>query len=268
MKKLLQFYGTLLCLLISLNSSVWATQNCFLAKENGKVLKIEGNCHKRYAPESTFKIPLSLMAFDAGVLKDKNNLSWPCKGDYDYYINVCKGDHDPRTWMRDSCVWYSQLLTSHLGMEKFRDYVEKFNYGNMDLCGDKGENNGLSRSWLSSSLQISPHEQVDFFQKIIDQKLFLTQESYNKTKEIMFIQELAGGWKLYGKRGSGKQRDSKGNKTEIQHGWFVGYIEKRNKHIVFASHIADRKKQNTVASFRARNEALIKLWHIIDQQEK
>ncbi len=223
---------------------------------------------RRYAPESTFKIPLSLMGFDAGVLKDKSSPSWPCKKDYDHYINVCKGDHDPRTWMRDSCLWYSRVLTSHLGMEKLRDYVEKFNYGNEDLSGDKGKNNGLAHAWISSSLQISPDEQVEFLQKTIDQKFSLTRESYGKTKEIMFIQELAGGWKLYGKTGNGMQRDFKCNKTDLQHGWFVGYIEKGARHIVFASHIADRKKQNTVASFRARNEALIKLWHIIDELEK
>jgi len=204
-------------------------------------------------------------------LKDKNNPSWPCKKDYDYHINVSKGDHDPYTWMRDSCLWYSRVLTSHLGMEKFRDYVEKFNYGNRDLSsdkvGDKGQNNGLTHAWISSSLQISAYEQADFWQKIIDQKFSLRRESYDKTKEIMFIQELAEGWKLYGKTGNGRQRDSMGNKTGLQHGWFIGYIEKGKRHIVFASHIADRKKQNIVASFRARNEALIKLWHTIDELE-
>jgi beta-lactamase class D len=35
----------------------------------------------------------------------------------------------------------------------------------------------------------------------------------------MYIQELPGGWKLYGKTGNGAKLDKKGNKTDIQQGW-------------------------------------------------
>ena len=90
----------------------------------------------------------------------------------------------------------------------------------------------------------------------------------------MFIQEMAGGWKLYGKTGNGRQllyavSDEVGNNAaNLQHGWFVGYIEKGSRQIVFASHIADDREQNVFASFRARNEALIRLWYIINELEK
>ncbi len=63
----------------------------------------------------------------------------------------------------------------------------------------------------------------------------------------MFIQELSGGWKLYDKTGNGLLRDKDNNKTDLQHGWFVGYIEKGNRRIVFASHIRDDEKQNVFA---------------------
>lgn len=246
-----------LCSLILCASSAFASTSCFLAKENGKVLKEEGECKSRYAPQSTFKIALSLIGFDSGILHDENNPSWPCKNGYDYCINVCKGDHNPRTWMRDSCLWYSQVLTGKLGMAKFQEYITKFNYGNRDLSGDKEKNNGLTHAWISSSLQISPDEQTEFLQKIVDRKLPVSKASYDKTKKIMFIQELPGGWKLYGKTGSASQ-----------HGWFVGYIEKGKRSIVFASHIVDSEKQNTFASLRARNEAWIKLFYLIDELGK
>ncbi len=263
MKKVILF----LCAFISCASSAFASENCFLAKENGKVLKTEGDCKSRFAPESTFKIPLSLIGFDAGILRDESKPNWPRKGDYN--INVCKGDHDPRTWMRDSCVWYSQVLTGKLGMEKFREYIAKFNYGNKDVSGDAPEHlNGLTNSWLSSSIQISPEEQTDFIEKLVTQKLPVSKKSFDKTKKIMSIQELSGGWKLYGKTGSGRRQDKDGKKTELQHGWFVGYIEKGKRKIVFASHVADTEKQDVFGSFRARNNALIKLWYLIDELEK
>lgn len=252
-----------------LTSYALAADNCFLAKEKNQVLKQEGSgCKTQFAPESTFKIPLSLMGYDAGIFKDEAHPEWPFKEEYDLFINVCKGPHNPQTWMRDSCVWYSQVLTQKLGMNKFKDYVAKFDYGNKDVSGDNAKNSGLTDSWLSSSLQISPEEQVIFLQKFINNTLPVSKKSQDMTKNIMFIQELSGGWKLYGKTGSGYLQDKMGKKTDLKHGWFVGWIEKGDCVVVFASHIADDKKQDTFASFRARNEALIKLWYVIDALEK
>jgi beta-lactamase class D len=154
-------------------------------------------------------------------------------------------------------------------MVKLQDYVTKFSYGNMDLSGDKDQNNGLTHAWiLSGSLKISPEEQTVFLQKLVEKKLSIGKESWDKTKNTLFIQEMSGGWKLYGKSGNGVLRDQDGNKTNLQHGWFVGYIEKGTRQIVFASHIADSEQQSVFASFRARNEALNKLWHLIDELEK
>ena len=259
----------LLCSIILSAYSSFADESCFIAKQNGKVLVEQGDCTVAYSPNSTFKIPLSLMGFDSGFLKDETHPSCCLPEGEDPYINVCKSDHNPRTWMRDSCLWYSRILTTNLGMKKFQDYVTKFSYGNMDLSGDKGQNNGLTHSWiLSSSLKISPEEQTVFLQKLLDRSLPVSKASYEKTKNIMFIQEMSGGWKLYGKTGNGLLRDKDGNKTDVQHGWFVGWIEKGARKIVFASHIKDNEKQNVFASFRARNEALNKLWYLIDECEK
>ncbi|MBS0236785.1 MAG: class D beta-lactamase [Proteobacteria bacterium] len=256
--------ANLAIILVLLTVITWATpalaaNNCFIAVENGKILKEEGDCRSRYAPESTFKIVLSLIGFDSGILQDETHPSWSCGQGCDHHINVCIGNHDPRTWMRDSCLWYSRELTTKLGMEKFHKYIRQFQYGNMDLTGDKGQNNGLTNSWLSNSLdshslRISPLEQTAFLKKLVERQLQISQESYDKTKNIMFIQEMWGGWKLYGKSGSGKQN-----------GWFVGYIEKDQRHIVFASHITGTNKRSAPTSFRARHEAFTHLWYIIDR---
>jgi beta-lactamase class D OXA-29 len=237
-------------------------KKCFIVQENNKYLIEEGECNTRYAPNSTFKIALSLIGYDSGILKTESYPSWSLPDGVDPYINVCKGEHNPRTWMRDSCLWYSRILTNTLGIEQFQNYVSEFSYGNTDLSG------GLTDAWISSSLKISPKEQIIFLQKLVNRKLPISDISYDKTKIIMFIQEMAGGWKLYGKTGNGRQFDKDGNKTDLQDGWFVGYIEKGNRKIVFASHIVDNEKQDTFASFRVRNEALIKLWHLIDELEK
>ena len=47
-----------------------------------------------------------------------------------------------------------------------------------------------------------------------------------------------------------------------------GLYRKNGCTIEFASHIVDTEKQDSFASFRARNEALNKLWYLIDKLEK
>ncbi|HHL0267868.1 TPA: class D beta-lactamase [Legionella pneumophila] len=266
MKKL----SVLLWLTLFYCGTIWAQSTCFLVQENQTVLKHEGkDCNKRFAPESTFKIALSLMGFDSGILKDTLNPEWPYKKEYELYLNVWKYPHNPRTWIRDSCVWYSQVLTQQLGMTRFKNYVDAFHYGNQDISGDKGQNNGLTHSWLSSSLANSPSEQIQFLQKIVNKKLSVNPKAFTMTKDILYIQELAGGWKLYGKTGNGRQlTKDKSQKLSLQHGWFIGWIEKVGRVITFTKHIADSKKHVTFASFRAKNETLNQLFYLINELEK
>ena len=96
---------------------------------------------------------------------------WPFKKGYPDFLEVWKQDQTPKSWMKNSCVWYSQVLTRKLGMQKFQSYVTKLNYGNMDLSGDKGKNNGLTNAWLSSSLEISSIEQISFLEKLLNNTL-------------------------------------------------------------------------------------------------
>ncbi|WP_231289986.1 penicillin-binding transpeptidase domain-containing protein [Rickettsia australis] len=61
-------------------------------------------------------------------------------------LEVWKQPHTPKDWMKNSCLWYSQIITKELGIEKFRDYVTQFDYGNHEILGDKGKNNGLTNA--------------------------------------------------------------------------------------------------------------------------
>lgn len=257
----------LLCSII-LSANLAFADSCFIAKENSKVLKTEGDCDKRYAPMSTFKIPLSLMGFDSGILMDEMHPVWPFKEGYDDFREVWKRDQTPKSWMKESCVWYSQVLTKELGMKKFQEYVTKFDYGNKDLSGDKGQNNGLTNSWLSSSLQISSAEQVAFLQKMLAGKLPVKPYAVAMTKNILFVEDLKNGWKFYGKTGMGSLLNADGTKNpDLYHGWFIGWIEKGDRRIIFSNHIEDDKKEEIAAPLRAKADAKEKMTKIIDQIE-
>lgn len=260
----LLFTATLFCLI----GNASATTKCFIATENHQTLKQEGDCDTRYSPCSTFKIALSLMGYNEGLLIDEIHPERPFKNGYADSIDVWKQTHNPTSWMKNSCVWYSQVLTKKLGLQKFRNYLRKFQYGNQDASGDRGKNNGLTHAWLSSSLKISPKEQNVFLQKLLNNKLPVSQHAHQMTKKIMVEEDLIDGWKLYGKTGSGNLLNHDGfRNTDRQIGWFIGWIQKEQHTITFVHYIEDENKQDTYASLRAKKAAKEKLIALLKTKE-
>ena len=105
-------------------STATASELCFIAREKDLTIKQEGECTESFAPGSTFKIPLAVMGFNSEILTDSNHPVWSHKPEYGLWINSHKGDHTPKTWIRDFVLWYSKQLTPKLGMEKFQGYLE------------------------------------------------------------------------------------------------------------------------------------------------
>ncbi len=249
MKKLILFLS-LLCL--SLSS--YAQSQCFIATdENNHVLQKEGDCVTRHAPCSTFKIAISLMGYNEGILIDTTHPVYPFKKGYADYLPSWKQEQNPTTWIKNSCVWYSQLITQQMGMATFQKYVTKFDYGNEDVSGDKGKNNGLTHAWLSSSLAISPQEQVVLLKKMLDGKLPISDKSVQMTKQLLFIENIADGWKLYGKTGSGhivNEADPSDESKPI--GWFVGWLESGDRRIFFAQYIQEDKPSTVSLGQKAK----------------
>lgn len=247
----------------------------FIAKRDNQVIQVIGKYDDRHAPFSTFKVPLALMGFNEGILESKDSPKWAFKEEYeknfqDWYTpekgleyGWCQ-DQTPETFIKYSAVWYSHQITERLGRGKFQEYVLKLNYGNMDVSGTPGKDDGLLNSWLGTSLQISPREQVEFFEKLCTNKLNLSQEAQEKTREIMDRNEEWDGWRLYGKTGAGVG----------DNGWFVGWIEKDGQRIIFAQYLdladltldwAGISIQKSVG-LTAKEVAKKNLWNLLQKQ--
>jgi len=235
------------------------------AAATGKVLTQEGECDRRVPPASTFKIPISLMGYDAGFLKDETAPKLPFKKGYPDWREEWRTDIDPTSWMKESVVWYSQQITQALGKEKFKNYVEAFDYGNADVSGDPGKNNGLLRSWLSSSLRISPLEQVDFLAKVVGRKLPVSAHAFEMTEAILAEYELPNGWSVRGKTGAGFSVDAAGTVDRKRpFGWYVGWAAKGDRTIVFARLAEFSKPQKMSPGIGARDELLRELPAMLD----
>jgi beta-lactamase class D len=215
----------------------------------------EGDVTCRVSPCSTFKIALSLMGYDSGILQSETSPEWS-SNDGNQMIGKCwKSSFTPKTWIQHSCVWYSQAITQLLGIERFKNYIESFQYGNRDISGDLENLNGLTHCWLSSSLTISPQEQVDFLEKLINRQIPCSKHAHEMTKHILFFEDLAGGWRLYGKAGTGLHQRDGSRDEDYQIGWFVGWVENQDQTILLALLIQDQSEANTLAGNRATEEA-------------
>ena len=117
---------------------------------SGDVLVRDGICDRRFAPFSTFKLPLAVIGYDAGILTDDVTPRW----EWHAGLAAPERDHkpvDPTIWERDSVLWYSREITRLLGGEAFERYVAELGYGNGDVSGVAGKR---SRVRIPSSAPI------------------------------------------------------------------------------------------------------------------
>jgi beta-lactamase class D len=222
--------------------------------ESGRVLVQEGQCEERVTPASTFKIPLAVMGYDAGFLKDAMHPVLPFQKGYpDWGGAAWKQPVDPTSWLKNSVVWYSQQITKTIGAAKLTAYARSFGYGNADFSGDAGKNNGLERAWIASSLKISPVEQVAFLRKLLDGSLPVDREATARTLAIVEETDGADGWTIHGKTGMAYPRKADYSLDEQRPwGWFVGWADKDGKRMVFARLEQDERKMADSPSQRAK----------------
>lgn len=193
---------------------------------SGAIMHEEGDCDSRVTPASTFKLPLAVIGFDAGLLIDAQTplLSYE-KGDPDWGGANWRRDTTPADWLRYSVVWYSQRLTRALGAKTFAQYVAALDYGNGDVSGDAGYNNGLERSWIASSLRISPREQAQFLRALLRDDLPVSSVAMQQARAIVESHSTEG-WRVFGKTGAAYPRRAD-RSFDYAHGWgwFLGWAE-------------------------------------------
>lgn len=225
------------------------------------VLHQEGDCETRVTPASTFKVALAVIAADAGIITSAHEPKLPFKEGYADWMGASwRQDTDPTMWMVNSTVWYSRRLAEMLGAEKLTAYAQKFGYGNADFSGDLGKDNGLERSWISSSLKISPLEQAGFVAALVDGTLPVSQAAMAGAMELVQQGGASEGWTLWGKTGSAFPRMADGNFDRARGwGWYVGWAEKGDRRLVFVRLAQDEQRNQVSGGLRARDK-LVEDW--------
>lgn len=228
---------------------------------SGKTILEEGDCATRVTPASTFKVPLAVMGYDSGFLEDARKPVLPYAEGYpDWGGDAWRQPTDPQRWLQFSVVWYSQQIARFLGARRLRGYAEAFAYGNADVTGDPGKDNGLERAWIASSLKISPREQVDFLRRLVNRDLPVSADAMAKTMEIVERRDMTGDWDVQGKTGMAYPRKADGTfDYRRPWGWYVGWAQRGGRTVVFARLLQDERKQAPRTSLRARDGILADL---------
>jgi len=220
------------------------TEGCFLLYDlRTKSFDVTLNkkyCYERSPACSTFKVPLAVMAADAGLIKDKHTaFRWDKK---ERALPAWNSDQTAESWMKNSTVWVSQELTRKLGRKKVQAYLKKFSYGNRDFSGD------LDAAWLTASpnrestplrtsVKISPFEQVDFLEALWRNELPVNPKAAELARELTYLGESPNGFTVNGKTGSGFV--GRGNDQRL--GWFVAHLSGNGKEYLAVTRFEDKE---------------------------
>ena len=181
-----------------------------------------------FIPASTFKICNSLIALETGVAPDENLvIPWDSVR---RQVPAWNQDQDMKEAIKNSTVWYYQVIARRIGSERMAAWIKNSNYGNQDISG------GIDKFWLMGELRITPHQQIDFLVRLYKDELPLSKRSMDIVKTIM-INEKNDSYTLYAKTGW-----SMAGTTDI--GWWVGYIEKGDAVYFFANCVQNSNSEN------------------------
>ena len=171
---------------------------------------------RRLSPASTFKIPHSLFALDAGVVRDEFQIfRWDGK---QRSVPAWNADQDLRSAFRNSAVWVYEAFARDMGLAREQAYLQKIHYGNQSVAGPMP-------FWVDGELAISAQEQIALLRALQRNELPFSIAHQRLVKDIM-VSEAGRDWILRAKSGwSGSV------------GWWVGWIEWPAGPVFFALNI-------------------------------
>jgi len=247
---------------LTLTGLVRAETACLLITDaqSGDLVHQEGTgCDDRIGPASSFKLTLAIIGYDAGILTDADNPAWPYKSSYAAVRKADKQTVTPASWMEQSVLWYSRVLVEKLGAERFAAAVAALDYGNADVSGEPGADNGMTHSWLNTSLLISPAEQMRFVRRFLLGDLPVSADAISRTAAITPAFDPGGGWTIRGKTGTGYIREPNGKLGKRQYGWFIGWATTKERTYAFAYLNKDEDPGGSALGPRTRDD-LVARW--------
>ncbi|MBD2000038.1 class D beta-lactamase [Leptolyngbya sp. FACHB-541] len=197
-----------------------------------------------FFPLSTFKILNALVSLETGVIRDDVTvLTWD---GIEREFPSWNRDTNLRQGFKDSTIWFYQVLARKVGHERMQDFVNQVEYGNRNI----GTVEAIDRFWLEGPLRITPHQQIEFLQKLYRNELPFSQRTIDLVKDIMVV-ERTPDYVLRGKTGLDTITTG-----WPKLGWFVGYLEQNDNVYFFATNIATQDEDDFPARIEVTRRSL------------
>jgi beta-lactamase class D len=196
---------------------------------------------QQFSPASTFKIPHTLFALDAGIVSDEFQVfEWD---GVERSFSAHNQDQDLRSAMRNSAIWVYQDFARAIGEERTLDYLRKAGYGEMAPSFGEGD------YWVNGSLTLSAHEQIEFLRRLYRNELPFQTEHQRLVKDLIVV-EAGYTWILRAKTG-----------WDGQIGWWVGWVEWPAGPVFFALNIDTPNRLQDLALRQQLGRAIL---HTLD----
>lgn len=200
-----------------------------------------------FVPASTSKIIHSLIFLDTGAIKDENEiLKWDGTR---RSIEAWNRDHDLRSALKASAVWFYVELSKRVGQDKMQRVYDAANYGNRLTQGFGAD------YWNTGALRLTPREQIEFLVRFYEHRLPFSSRSIETVKNIL-LDEKTDRYVISGKTGWS-------DAFTPQVGWWIGYVETGGKVYYFATEI-DIKNREDAAQRKAITKKVLQSLKIIE----
>jgi len=192
---------------------------------------------KGQLPASTFKIPNSIIALETGVVENDSTLfKWDGKK---RALKNWEQDLIFKDAFQFSCVPCYQDVARRIGEKRMVTYLDKLNFGQMQV-----DSATIANFWLTGTSRISPFEQLDFLKRLYKSELPISKRTETILKRMLLL-KTTDTYKLRGKTGWSIQNNN-------NNGWFVGYEEREERVLFFATNI------NPTSQFNMKGFAAIR----------
>lgn len=189
------------------------------------------NAKRGFLPASTFKIINLLIALETGVIKDENEIiKFPGNIDtvkYGYRPDIYH-DMSVKEGFKKSAVWVYVELARRIGKDKYKHYLRECSYGNLDLSEPDED------FWNFGAFRISPFNQVNFLKNVYERKVPFSDRSIDILQNVMMTEQTEN-YLIRAKTGWTSL-------DGINIGWWVGYIERNEGVVFFATNLLQERK--------------------------
>jgi beta-lactamase class D len=182
-------------------------------------------------PASSFKIINLLIALETKTIKDENEtIKWIGTTDtirYGFRPEIYN-DLTVKEAFELSAGWVFVELAKKIGRNNYKKYLSDCKYGNLDLSQNDTD------FWNFGDFAVSSINQVEFIRNLYDEKLPFTKRNIEIVKRVM-ITEQNEQYTIRAKTGWTRE-------NEINTGWWVGYIENKDRVYFFATRLLQDRK--------------------------